>query len=328
MKLAGISSVLAARSVYSIYNMQSSMQTEDGVTLSWQDHNHGTEEEPVYSADNYVVSVFDRATGEEVASETTGDRSVEISGLQAAHIYDVNISGMNATSGLELASNRFETRTNGQGVSIGSFWDSGASGDMFWSLSSAGACGTGVEFTVPCETNDLISLGVGENVHMISSNNRTVRMRVSSKSGLDHINWVSFGEQCAWGEYLPEQFIISEFSAYDEVTESVDPAGVSSWPSRPGFTTNQVRVDLPDNTHSDCAPKVSIRIPCEVSIAHGGWSLTHSEGSGEYDASEGASYITGVADNDYITAVGVAYEFADDCAHDAEVSITYSVPRE
>jgi hypothetical protein len=334
MKVFALSAALASQSVYSIYNMQSSSNTDDSFQLTWADHNRGDDVEPIYDADYYQVSVTNRQTGEEVDSQQSMERSIEFSGLESATIYDINIAAMNQTSGLEISSNRFEARTNGEGVSITSTWESGAQGNMFWPMQSINKkgidesrCGTGVTFTVPCATNDMISLGVGDNVSILDSTNTTMTLRVSKKSGLNYINWVSFGQGCEWGEYTPEDFSISEFSAYEDATMDVEPSTVNSWVQNPGFTMNQVIIDIPEEMRSDCAPSISVSVNCEVTVGQGGWSLDHDEGSGEFDAKTGVATISGIPSNDHITQVGVAYEFSDECDGTPSVSITYSAPK-
>jgi len=330
MKLAALA--LACQPVYSIYNMQASSSSDTSVTINWSDHNRGDDSEPVYDADYYQVTVTDRASGEQVDSQQSDwrDQSATFDNLAPATIYDINIAAMNQTSGLEIGSNKLEARTNGQGVSITSTWDSGAQGNMFWSLASSGdssRCGTGVTFTVPCATNDMISLGVGDNVAILDSSNTTMTLRVSKKSGLNYINWVSFGQSCNWTSFETDDFSVSEFTAYDDQTQVVEPTAVNQWSQQEGHTMNQVIIDIPEEMRSDCAPQVTVRVPCEVTLGQGGWSLDHSDGSGEFNARDGFSVITGVPSNDHITQVGVAYEFADECEHVPEVSVTFSAPR-
>jgi len=314
--------------------MQASSSTDDSISITWSDHNRGDDIEPIYDADFYQVTLFDRKSGEEVDNQMSNERSAEFTGLESATIYDVNIQAMNQTSGLEITHNKFEARTNGQGVAIDSTWDSGAQGNMFWSMQSINKkgidesrCGTGVTFTVPCATNDMISLGVGDNVKILDNTNTTMTLRVSKKSGLNYINWVSFGAECDWASFTPDQFSVSEFSAYEDGSSVVEPTSVNSWSQREGFTMNQVIIDIPEEMRSDCAPSISVKVACEITLGQGGWSLDHAEGSGEFIAKEGAATISGVPSNDHISQVGVAYEFSDECDGTPEVTITYSSPK-
>lgn len=325
MKLAAVSSLLAAGPVYSIYNMQTTDRTETSLSLSWEDHNLTPDgEEPTFAADYYQVVAVERATQAEAANEETLNLSVDLADLQPFKMYDITISGMNATSSEAISSNRMSARTNGQGASVSSTWDSGAQGDLFWNIPSTPSCGTGVEFTVPCATNDLISLGVGENVHVLSSTNTTMRIRVSHKAGLDHINWVSFGEACDWADFSEDMYVVSEFAAYEETVETITPTAINSWSNGGNGTVNQVIIDLPESSRADCSPSVEVRLDgCEASFAHGGWSMAT-----EFVTEGGSTVISGRPGNDYITQVGVAYSVDAECGAEPEVVLSYSVPLE
>jgi hypothetical protein len=320
---AVLASAFACQAVYAIYNQNVYDQTAEGFSVSWEDSEDST-------AEFYKVSVVDRSTGEEVANDEVGDLEAHFSSLSSATVYDIKIEGFTSDiDGNPISAggqNQVEARTDGSKAWITGNWTTGAQGMVMWPINSGDTkqCGRAFNFMLPCDNIDLLDLGVGDNVGVEKSSNSSMAIYVGSKANLSYIQWVALGQGCPWDTYTENDFVVESFDGYDSISDvNTEPNVAASWSQTPGKTVNQLIVDITPEQMVDCSPSVEIDIPCEVNHV-GGWSM---DVEGGYDNNSGVSSFVGSLSNDWINQVGFTYEFADECSHNATVTISYNVRR-
>lgn len=311
-----LASAFACQAVYAIYNQKVYDITDDGFSVSWEDSETS-------NAEFYKISVVDRQTQEEAASDEVGDLEAHFSSLASATVFDVKIEGWNGTASTG-GQNQVEARTNGSGAWITGNWTTGAQGMVMWPLDNGESCGRSFNFMLPCDNIDMLDLGIGDNVGLEKSSNSSMAIYVGKKAHLSYIQWVALGDSCDWSTYTSDQFTVESFDGYEEKEDIVDTNVAASWSQSPGRTVNQVIVDIDESQRQDCAPQVKLSIPCEVTQM-GGWSMT-MEG-GEFDSSSGSTEFVGTLDSEWINSAGFMYEFDDECEHEAVVSVVYHVRR-
>lgn len=314
MKLQILTTTLAIKSTFSIYNIIVSDKSEDGFMVNWEDSNP--------AGDYYKVSVIDRMTQETIDAQETSEMGASFTGLESASIFDIVVQPMNATDSSAINDgNRAEARTNGNRVIISSEWGSGAQGYVLWDLPEAGSCGSAFNFAVPCEDAEWFSLGVGETVGVVKNSNSSMTVHASNKANLDRVQWAAFGASCNWTAYAAEDFTFEAIAGYEEFSEEVSFQN-HTWTQVPGYTVRQLVIDVPEEMRQDCAPTASISVNCESTVV-GGWSFNLDEGTGVFDEGTGSVNFSGSLTNDWISSFGFTYQSSDDCDDQPVVTINY-----